>query len=110
MQVLCRGVLLTLIAGLSACGGAGSRSSQPGPTQHHVDLQWNPGSSADTSYNAYRSVTSGGPYAAIATSLTGASYSDWTVKSGTTYYYVVTAVDGQGRESAYSGEAKAAVP
>jgi len=111
MRVVYRNcLLLTLFLGLYACGGTGNRPGPAGPTQHHVDLHWNPGSNADASYNAYRSVTSGGPYAPIATSLTGVTYSDWTVKSGTTYYYVVTAVDSQGRESGYSGEATAAVP
>jgi fibronectin type 3 domain-containing protein len=75
-----------------------------------VDLQWHPGSNADATYNVYRSLTPGGPYAPIATSLTGESYTDTNVKSGTTYIYVVTAVDSQGRESPYSGEASATIP
>jgi fibronectin type 3 domain-containing protein len=110
MRVLSRNcLLLALFMGLYACGGAGNRAGPAGPPQHHVDLQWSPGSNADVTYNAYRSLTSGGPYVPIATSLTGVTYSDWTVKSGTTYYYVVTAVDSQGRESTYSGEATATV-
>lgn len=102
--------LLALFIVLYACGGAGNRAGPSSPAQHHVDLQWNPGSNGDVTYNAYRSRTPGGPYTPIATSLTGVNYSDWSVKSGTTYYYVVTAVDSQGRESPYSGEATATVP
>ena len=111
MQALPRNcLLLTLFVVLYACGGAGNRTAPSSPPPHHVDLQWSPGSNADITYNAYRSLTPGGPYSPIATSLTGETYSDWTVKSGTTYYYVVTAVDSQGRESPYSGEATATVP
>ena len=38
------------------------------------------------------------------------NYSDQTVQSGVTYYYVTTAVDSQGMESVYSNEAAATVP
>lgn len=40
----------------------------------------------------------------------GDSYSDNTVQSGSTYFYVVTAVDVSALESAYSNEAIATVP
>jgi fibronectin type 3 domain-containing protein len=38
------------------------------------------------------------------------SYTDSTVQSGVTYYYVVTAFDDWAQESAYSNEAIAIVP
>jgi fibronectin type 3 domain-containing protein len=111
MQVPFRNcLLLTLFMVLYACGGAGNRAGPSSPAEHHVELQWTPSSTSGVTYNAYRSLTPGGPYALIATSLPGSGCSDWTVQSGTTYYYVVTAVDSQGRESAYSGEATATVP
>lgn len=38
------------------------------------------------------------------------NYSDSTVQSGMTYYYVTTAVDSSGTESSYSNLAQAVVP
>jgi fibronectin type 3 domain-containing protein len=37
-------------------------------------------------------------------------YTDGTVSSGKTYYYVVTAVTSSGTESAYSGQVEAIIP
>jgi hypothetical protein len=71
-----------------------------------VTLSWNTVEGA-TSYNVKRSTTAGGPYTTIATNVTGTSYLDTTVANGTTYYYVVTAVDSSGNESANSNEASA---
>ncbi|MCC5468660.1 LamG-like jellyroll fold domain-containing protein [Pelosinus baikalensis] len=71
-----------------------------------VSLSWNAVEGA-ASYNVKRSTTAGGPYTTIATNVTGASYVDSTVTNGTTYYYVVTAVDSNGNESASSNEASA---
>ena len=45
-------------------------------------------------YNVYRSVTTGGNYSLINSSIvTQTTYTDSTVTNGTTYYYVVTALD-----------------
>ena len=71
-----------------------------------VALSWNTVTAA-TSYNVKRSTTAGGPYTTIATNVTGTSYLDTTVTNGTTYYYVITAVDSNGNESANSNEASA---
>ena len=57
----------------------------------------------------YRS-TSAGSYALVASAPGTASYSNQSVQSATSYYYVVTAVDDQGHESAYSNESRAVVP
>jgi N-acetylneuraminic acid mutarotase len=71
-----------------------------------VNLSWTAVDNA-SSYNVYRSTTSGGPYTKIATGVTGTTYNDTDVTNGTTYYYVVTAVNSSGTESAYSNEASA---
>ncbi|MFD2671955.1 Kelch repeat-containing protein [Marinicrinis sediminis] len=56
-------------------------------------------------YNVKRSTTSGGPYTTVATSLAGTTYTDANLTNGTTYYYVVTAIDQV--ESTYSNEVSA---
>jgi TolB protein len=42
--------------------------------------------------------------------IAGTSFTDSGLVSGTTYYYVSTAVDSNNVESAYSNEASAAIP
>jgi fibronectin type 3 domain-containing protein len=53
----------------------------------------------------------GGPYTKINPSLVAVlNYTDLTVQSGTTYFYVTTAVDSSSNESTYSNEVSAAIP
>ena len=59
-----------------------------------VALSWS-GSAGATSYNVERSTTSGGPYTTVA-SPTTTSYTDTGLSNGTTYYYVVAAVNSVG--------------
>ena len=62
-------------------------------------------------YNIYRGTVSGGPYTKINSSLiTILTYTDSTVQSGITYYYVATAVDSSGDESVNSDEVSAPIP
>ena len=79
-------------------------------TQHTVDLTWNASENA-VGYNVYRGNVSGGPYAMINASLDGTTaYTDNTVVSGQTYFYVSTAVDANGNESGYSNQTQAVIP
>jgi hypothetical protein len=81
------------------------------PVQHSVALSWTASTSTVSGYNVYRGTASGGPYTRINSSLVGTlSYTDSTVQSSTTYYYVTTAVDSSGNESAYSNEVPASIP
>jgi Abnormal spindle-like microcephaly-assoc'd, ASPM-SPD-2-Hydin/Protein of unknown function (DUF1573) len=78
---------------------------------HSVALAWVASTSTVSGYNVYRSTTSGSGYAKINSALvTGLTYSDTTVQSGTTYYYVVNAVDSSGNESADSNQVTAVIP
>jgi hypothetical protein len=79
--------------------------------QHSVNLFWNPSTSQVNGYNVYRSTTSGGPYAKLnSTSDPSTSYTDSTVASAHTYYYVTTAVNSSGVESSYSNQVQVSVP
>jgi len=81
------------------------------PVQHSVTLSWNASTSTVAGYNVYRGAVSGGPYAKINSSLVASlGYTDSSVQSGTTYYYVTTAVDSSGNESIFSNEAAAPIP
>ena len=77
--------------------------------QHTVDLTWGASSSAAAGYNVYRASISGGPYSRIS-SAASTYYTDATVQSGQTYYYVTTAVDSSGVESGYSNQVAVQVP
>ena len=80
-------------------------------TPHSVALSWTASTSTVSGYNVYRSTTSGSGYAKLNGSLVAnVNYTDSTVSNGTTYYYVTTAVDSSGNESAYSNEASAVIP
>jgi beta-glucanase (GH16 family) len=68
--------------GLTATGGV-----------EQVVLAWNAVSGA-TGYDVYRSTNSGGAYTTIATGDTNLTYTDSGLADGTTYYYVVTTVQG----------------
>lgn len=78
---------------------------------HTVRLTWKASISQVAGYNVYRSMTPGGDYVRINTSLVQElTYTDNAVDSGVTYYYVTRAVDARGRESVNSNEASAAIP
>lgn len=72
-----------------------------------VSLAWSTSPGA-TNYNVKRSTSSGGPYATIA-STSATSFSDTTILSGKTYYYVVSAL-GTGGEGPNSAEVSATPP
>jgi fibronectin type 3 domain-containing protein len=76
-----------------------------------VTLTWTASTSTVSGYNVYRSTVSGGPYTKLTASPVAATtYVDSTVTASQTYYYVVTAVDSSGVESANSAEVSAVVP
>jgi len=81
------------------------------PTRN-VALQWQPSTSGGVSgYYVYRGTSASGPYTKLNNSATTVTnYADSGLNSGTTYYYVVTAVSSDGLESTYSNQVTAAIP
>jgi len=118
--------LFAMLLACNACSNPGSNSSSNGggnsaPTaastapvaplnltaaggHQQISLAWT-GSTGANSYNVKRAATNGGPYTTVAAPA-GTSYTDTTVTNGTTYYYVVTAVNATG-ESGDSNQAGA---
>ncbi|UCG33244.1 MAG: S8 family serine peptidase [Phycisphaerales bacterium] len=72
-----------------------------------VFLDWDDNTEPDLmAYFIYRSTTGGGPYEEVDND-DPSQFPDYSVVNGTTYYYVVTAKDIAGNESAFSNEASA---
>jgi len=81
------------------------------PAQHSVSLSWTDTNSGVAGYNIYRGNSSGGPFTQINSGLDATpAYSDTSVVAGQTYYYVATAVNESGAESAYSNEVESVIP
>lgn len=100
----------SMLWGCWACGGGKSSNGIP-PPQHSVDLSWTASTSTVVGYKIYRGTQHLGPYVALNSSPhAGTSFTDSTVQSGVTYYYVVNAVDAQSQESASSNEVQAIIP
>ncbi len=70
-----------------------------------VSLAWTASPDA-VSYNVYRSPLSGGGFVNIGQG-SGTSFDDHGLTNGRTYFYVVTALDGVGNESAFSNQVSA---
>lgn len=110
-------VFLFAVASASLAFGQGqitagtySGSIRVAATAHSVSLSWTAANGA-VGYNLYRAVIAGGPYVKINSDVDGdTQYSDNTVASGQTYYYVAKSVGFQAQESDPSNEAQAVVP
>lgn len=94
-----------------AMSGTGVAAIAPPPVQHSVDLNWSASPSSIIGYYVYRAMQVGGPYNRISTAADPATlFTDGSVSGGQVYYYVVTAVDANQVESAYSNESTASIP
>lgn len=83
--------------------GTPTLTASAGDTQ--VTLTWNAVAGA-TGYNVKRAGAAGGSYTTIQSNFSGTSYTDTGLTNGTTYYYVVSAVN-TGGESPNSNEVPA---
>jgi chitin-binding protein len=78
-------------------GNVPSAPTNPSATAGNaqVVVSWTAASGA-TGYNVKRSTTSGGPYSNVGANVTGTSFTNTGLTNGTTYYYVVTALNANG--------------
>lgn len=82
-----------------------SASVDAGTVTSSVQLEWDDNSEGDfASYSVYRTTVEGNYGSPLASELDLSTYTDTEVENDTTYYYVVTAVDVFGNESALSAE------
>lgn len=96
----------------NSCNGSGGDTTPPSkPTglgasvnNTTIDLAWTVNTESDIAgYNVYRSTTLASGYAKVNAGLVDTGiYADANLSASTTYFYVVTAVDTSGNESAYS--------
>lgn len=100
---------VTSNGGGSNPGGGGTTSKPNTPSNvkatassSYITVTWNSVSGADN-YNVYRSTSSSGTYSFLSTAYS-ATYKDYDVNAGTTYYYKVTAENsaGESGQSAYA--------
>ena len=75
---------------------------------HVVTLKWTASTKAGVSYKIYSGGASGGPYSMVGNT-SSLQFADLTATAGSTYYYVVTALDSDG-ESLYSNEVAVVIP
>ena len=83
------------------------------PLAHSVDIAWDASTSVTLQgYNVYRSTVSGGPYSKISPTVATSTllFTDTTPVSGKQYFYVITAVDTSGVESAASTQVAVTIP
>jgi hypothetical protein len=94
-----------------ATGLATISGTAPQPDQHSVALDWSPSASAVAGYNVYRGSNSGGPYAKVNTAVDPIpDFNDAGVTASSTYYYVVTSIDRDSMESAFSNQVVVSIP
>ena len=105
------GMTSTTFTATAGSVGTNQNATLTATALYSVLLNWTASTSPNlTNYKVYRGTTTGGPYPVVTTLGLMANYTDSNIQNGQTYYYVSTAVDSTGAESAYSNEASAVVP
>ncbi|MDM5279606.1 glycoside hydrolase family 6 protein [Paenibacillus silvae] len=89
-------VMATPAAGATAPAAPTALTATPGNAQ--VSLSWTASTGA-TSYNVKRALSAAGPFVNVASNVTATSYIDTSLTNGTTYYYVVSAVNAAGQSA-----------
>ena len=109
-----RGIVVLLLLGLAVVLACRPKTPPAPPIPHSVTLTWKapdlPKKVSLVGYNIYRWTTKDSRYLRIAQHVPGPPYEDRQVTSGVTYFYAVTAVDQNGRESRLSENIQATIP
>ncbi|HEV2331382.1 MAG TPA: autotransporter-associated beta strand repeat-containing protein [Verrucomicrobiae bacterium] len=81
------------------------------PGNNQVTLSWTAPGGTVTGYDIYRSTTSNSGYTLLAagSNISGSPFTDTTAVNGTTYYYVVTSLNGS-LQSSYSSQVSGTPP
>jgi fibronectin type 3 domain-containing protein len=96
---------------ISGANKTGVNFTAASSAPHSVTLTWSPSTTTVSGYNVYRSTTSGSGYVKLNGALVpSTTYTDSTVKNGTTYFYVTTSVDASGNESTQSNQVSVTIP
>ena len=103
------GVFDVALTPIAAPGPPTGIKATPGNNQ--VALSWTAPGGTVTGYNVYRSTTSGSGYAVLpaGANVSGSPFTDSTAVNGTTYYYVITSLNGA-LQSAFSSQVSATPP
>ena len=81
------------------------------PATHSVMLSWTHSTTTVAGYNVYVASQSGGPFTRVnAAPITSTTYTDTSLVSGKTYYFVTTSVESNGTESVHSNQVTAVIP
>src|SRR5579862_7132913 len=80
-------------------------------SEHTVTLSWHPSKANAVAYNIYRGLKSQGPFVKLNSDPhPNSTFTDASVESGQTYYYVTTALNKHGKESKYSNRVQVTIP
>lgn len=108
--------ILWLLPLLAGCGSQTipSNTTMGASSKYTIQLTWQEPSGSDpaVSYNIYRETTAdAGGFSQVNTfPVVAVTYTDSNVRLGTSYMYVVRAMDAEGQESAPSNTATVKVP
>jgi len=101
----------SLYSNASNSPGTESLSGTGMTATYSTALSWDASTSQVVGYYVYRGSQSGGPYSKLNSAPDpNTSYTDNSVQTGQTYYYVTTAVNNSGQESSYSNQVTAVIP
>jgi kumamolisin len=90
--------LIAALGGVSAVPSSAPTNLVAIDAGPNVNLSWT-GITSPTAYSVLRGTVSGGPYTTLSNSCLTASYIDSSGTNGTTYYYVVAAINAYGASS-----------